>query len=139
MSQPATTGSTPMLPAREPDGWWMGHTRYRNYVLFAASGFVLLAVNVVLLLGIRALATGVDAWRAYLGALGSLLGLPLVLFLLVGTTFFSLRWLWLGQKVPAQKLGPLPAPSMTLILIANFAALATVSLLLLALLSGLVV
>ena len=44
-----TSTPTPVLPARDPDGWWTGHTRYRNYVLFAATGIVLSLVNAVLL------------------------------------------------------------------------------------------
>lgn len=130
---------TPTLPPRLPDGWWTGHTRYRNYVLFALTGLVLAGVNVLLLAGISALATSVAAWESYLAFLGGPLGVLIVLVLLVGTLFFAVRWLRVGKKIPAMELGPLPAPSMTVVLIANFAGFVTVSLVLLALLSGVVV
>ena len=130
---------TPTLAPRPPDGWWMGHARYRRYVMFAATGFVLAAVNVLLLVGIRALATSAAAWQAYLAFLARPVGVAIVVALLAGTLFFAVRWLRVGQKVAALELGPLPAPSMTLLLIANFAGFVTISLVLLVLLSGVVV
>ena len=130
---------TRTLAARRPDGWWLQHPRYRLYVLFAATGLVLAAVNAVLLFAIAALANGFDAWLAYLEALGSIPGLLLTLLLLLGTFFFSLRWLRVGAKIPAVRLGPLPAPSMTIVAVGHFAGLVTLTALLLIFLSGVVV
>ena len=130
---------TRTLPARVPDGWWREHPRYRRYVLFAATGMVLVAVNAVLLAGVQALATSVAAWDRYLELLGSIPGLVLIAALLVGTLFFSLRWLRVGAKIPSVRLGPLPAAGMGLILVMHFAGLVTVSLVLLLILSGVVV
>ncbi len=130
---------TPTLPARMPDGWWLGHARYRRYVLFTMTGFVLAAVNVLLLVGFRALATSFAAWEAYLAFLAGPVGVVIVVALLVGTLFFAFRFLRVGQKVGAVALGPLPAPSMTLLLIVNFAGFVTISGVLIVILSGLVV
>jgi fumarate reductase subunit C len=128
-----------MLPARAPDGWWTGHARYRSYVLFAMTGFVLTAVNVLLLVGIRALATSFAAWEAYLSFLGGPLGVLIVVALLVGTLFFAFRFLRVGKKIAAVAIGPMPALSMTVALILNFAGFVIISLVLIVILSGVVV
>ena len=130
---------TRTLPARVPDGWWREHPRYRTYVLFAATGFVLIGVNLLLLAGISALSTNVAAWQGYLETLGSLPGLVLVGALLIGTLFFALRWLRVGAKIPAVRLGPLPAPSVELILIGHYAGFVSLTLVILLLLSGVVI
>jgi fumarate reductase subunit C len=134
-----TASSTRTLPARKPDGWWREHPRYRSYVLFAATGFALIGVNLLLLAGVSALSPSVGAWQRYLEVLGSLPGLVLVAVLLVGTWFFALRWLRVGAKIPAVRLGPLPAASMGLILVAHYAGFVTLTLLILVLLSGVVI
>ena len=139
MSHAARTSPTPTLPSRMPDGWWTGHTRYRNYVLFAATGIVLVADCILVLAGVRALGQGAGAWARFLGALGSPPGLLLVLLLAVGTFFFAIRWLRVGAKIPAVPLGPVPAPGVGLILVLHFAGFVTLSLLVLVLLSGIVV
>ncbi len=131
--------STRTLPARMPDGWWREHPRYRTYVLFAATGFVLIGVNLLLLAGVAALSTSVAAWQGYLEVLGSLPGLVGVAALLIGTLFFALRWLRVGAKIPAVRLGPLPAASMGLILVVHYAGFVTLTLLIVVLLSGLVI
>ena len=131
--------STATLPARLPDGWWTGHRRYRSYMLFTATGIVLVAVNVVLLLAIRALAAGAQAWASYLAALGSPPGLLVTIALLLGTLFFAVRWLRVGAKIPGALLGPLQGSTVPLILAAHFAGFVTISLVVLVLLSGVVV
>lgn len=131
--------TTKTLPARVPDGWWTGHTRYRYYMLFGMAGGLLAVVSLVLLAGVRALAGGADAWAGYQALLGSPPGLLLSAVLLVSTGFFAMRWLRVGVKVPQVALGPLPAPAGWLILIAHFAGLVTISLVILLLLSGVVV
>jgi len=129
---------TPTLPPRAPDGWWMAHKRYRMFMLFALASGVLSLVSIVLLMGVRALAHGVDAWTAYLAILGSPLGLGVSAALLVPTCFFSLRWLRVGVKVPQVALGPLPAPGAGVLYVLHYAGLATVTLLVFLLLSGVV-
>ena len=135
MSQASTT---PTAPARVPDGWWTGHPRYRTYVLFTGTGLILVPVCVVLLFGLRALARGYAAWEAYLEALASPLGVVLMVLLLVGTLFFSFRWLRVGAKIPAVRVGPVPAPSVPLVLIGHFAGLFTITALLLLILGGVI-
>lgn len=130
---------TKTLPPRKPDGWWTGHTRYRNYVLFAGTGIVLVLVNAVLLAGVAALGRGVAAWESYLAALGSAGGLIVVLALLVGTLYFALRWLRVGAKIPGVLLGYLQATTVPLILGGHYATFVLATLMILLLLSGVVV
>lgn len=136
MSELIRTSATPMLPARAPDGWWMSHPRYRTYVLFSMTGLVLAAVNVLLLFAVSALASGIDAWRGFLGAMGSPPGLLLGVVLLVGTLFFAVRFARVGAKPLSVRLGPVPAIHTTVILIAQVGGLVTGTLVLLVLLSG---
>ena len=131
--------TTKTLPARVPDGWWMGHTRYRYYILFAMASGCLAVVCLILLAGVRALSNGAQAWTAYQAGLGSAPGLGLSAVLLVATSFFAMRWLRVGAKVPQVALGPIPAPAGWLILVMNYAGLVTISLVVLLLLSGVVV
>ena len=131
--------TTPTLPARVPDGWWTGHARYRYYMLFGMAGGLLAVVSCVLLLGVRALGEGAAAWARYQAMLGSPPGLLLSALLMVSTGFFAVRWLRVGVKVAQVQIGPMPAPAGWLLLVAHFAGLLTISLVLLLLLSGVVV
>jgi fumarate reductase subunit C len=117
----------------------MGHTRYRHYVMFAATGVVLVLDCLLLLAGVRALSTSVAAWQSYLSALASPLGLIFVVLMLVGTLFFALRWLRVGAKIPGVLLGNLQSTTMPLILVGHFAGFITITLVLIVLLSGIVV
>ena len=130
--------TTRTAPARAPDGWWSGHPRYRNYVFFAASGVPLALACVVLLLGVRALGQGHAAWQAYLAQLGSLPGQLGCWLLLLGTIFFSVRWLRVGVKIPLVRIGPLPAPPAPVIWVAHFAGLLTLTALVLLVLGGVI-
>lgn len=137
MSEAATkTPVTKVLPSRVPDGWWTGHTRYRNYVLFAGTGVVLALVNVVLLIAVSAVGQGSEAWGEFLGAVGSVPGLIVMVFLFIGTAFFGFRWMRVGAKLAAVKLGPLPAISPTIALIAQMGGLFALFGVVLFLLSG---
>jgi fumarate reductase subunit C len=131
--------TTPTLPARVPDGWWTGHAGYRYYMLFGMAGGLLAVVSCVLLVGVRALGEGAAAWARYQAMLGSPPGLLLSALLMVSTGFFAVRWLRVGVKVGQVQIGPMPAPAGWLLLVAHFAGLVTISLVLLLLLSGVVV
>ncbi len=135
----AAASSTPTLPARLPDGWWMSHKGYRYYMFFAMAGGVLSLGSIVLLLAVHALAAGSQAWEGLQAMLGSPAGLMLSALILVPTCFFSLRWLRVGVKIPQVKLGPMPAPGPGLLYVVSFGGLVALSLLVLLLLSGVVV
>jgi len=130
---------TPTLAARPPDGLFLQHPRYRLYLAFASTGLVLAAVGVAFLFVLSALGSGYQAWTELMSVLAWPPVLALNGLLLFGTLFFSLRWLRVGAKITAVSLGPLPAPAVWLVLIGHFAGLATLSAVILLLLSGLIV
>jgi fumarate reductase subunit C len=107
-------------------------------VLFAGTG-LLLAVDALLLLeAVGALARGPEAWAALLASSRSGLGLGVGLFLLVGTLFFSVRWLRVGVKVPTVRIGVIPEPPAPLVYVAHFGGLALCTGVVLLLLAGVI-
>ncbi len=132
-----STGSrTRMLPARAPDGWWTAHPRYRYYVLFAGTGLAIAASSLLLLAGLASLGSGFEAWASFQGALRSPPGLIVSTLLMIALLFFGFRWMRVGAKIPAVRLGILPAPNMTLVLVMQMVGLVVMFLVLVALLSG---
>jgi fumarate reductase subunit C len=132
------SSATRVAPPRPPDGFWLGHRRYRSYVLFGGTGLVLSAVCVLLLFGIHALGQGHAAWQSYLASLGSLPAKVMCWLLLAGTLFFSVRWLRVGVKLSSVKIGLLPAPPVPVVWVAHFASLFAITALVLLILSGVI-
>ena len=133
-----SAGATKTAPAQLPDGWWMGHARYRRYVLFAATGGVLWLAALIVLGGIRALGNGAAAWEAYLASLGSPIGIVVMSLIVISTLFFAFRWLRVGVKIPLVAIGPVPAPPEPVIWVAHFGGLAALTGLLLLILGGVI-
>lgn len=123
MSAPTTPAGTRTAPALPPAGYWLHHTRYRNYVLFDASALLRWLGVIVLVEGLFALASGVAAWEAYLAVLRSPLGVALSAVVLAATLFFSVRWLRVGVKVATVDLGPVPAMPGPVVFVAHYAGL----------------
>jgi fumarate reductase subunit C len=134
----ATAEPTPTAAPRAPGGFWLAHSRYRSYVLFAASGLVLAIDCLILLRGVQALAGGVSAWQAYLAALATPGGIVATWLLLVSTLLFALRWLRVGAKIPPLPLGLLFSLPTAFFLVGQYAAFAALSALLLLILSGVI-
>ena len=133
MSAPTRTAA-----ARPPDGFWLSHPRYRSYVLFAATGLILAIDALIVLRAAHALGRGPEAWSSFLAAFATPVGIVSSWVLLVGTCFFSIRWLRVGVKVATVRIGPLPAPPAPLVLVAHYAGLAGVTVLVLLLLGGII-
>jgi fumarate reductase subunit C len=125
-----------MLPARPPDGWWTGHPRYRRYVLFASTGLAIAAVDLLLLAALASLGSGHAAWASFQARLASTPGLAVSALLLVALFFFAVRWMRVGAKIPAVRLGILPAPNVTLVLVMQMLGLVSMFAGLVVLLSG---
>jgi fumarate reductase subunit C len=123
VSAPATSSRTRTAAPLAPAGYWLQHTRYRNYVLFDASALLRWLGVIVLLEGLFALAGGVATWEAYLAVLRSPLGVALSVVVLAATLFFSLRWLRVGVKVATVDIGPVPAMPGPVVLVAHYAGL----------------
>jgi fumarate reductase subunit C len=114
----------------------VSHPRYRWYVLFAATGLAIAAASVVLLAGLAALARGQRAWASYQAVLASPIALLASALLFAALAFFGVRWMRVGAKIPAVRLGVLPAPSVTLVLVLQMTGLVALFLGLVVLLSG---
>jgi fumarate reductase subunit C len=135
---PAAASPTRTLPARWPDGFPLQNRRYFWYFLFAGTGMVLTLAAIVVLCVLRALASGFGAWAGLLETLASPPVLLLNGLLWIGVLYFAVRFLWVGVKIPSVKLGPIPAPPASVILVGHFAGLITLSLVLIVLFSGVV-
>jgi len=96
-SKPKTRTAAP----RVPEGWFTGHHRYRNYILFGFTCVPMLVGTAMLLWGVCALGRGAEAWNAYLAALASPLAITTTLIVLGFTLYFAIRWSWVGRKIPA--------------------------------------
>ncbi len=129
---------TRTAPPRPPEGFWLGHPRYRAYVLFAGTGAMLWLGALVLVRGLFALGEGVAAWNAYLAALGSPPAVLAMVLILGSAIFFALRWLWIGIKVATVDLGPIPAPPAPVIFVAHYAGFAALTALVLLVAAGVI-
>ena len=113
MSAHAVTPSkTPTAPARAPSGFPIGFYRYRNYVLFAATSVFMALGCVGLLEALHALGQGEAAWNEYLADMAKPHNLALSSAVLGFTLYFVIRFAWVGRKIAAGRIGPIPRPPM---------------------------
>jgi fumarate reductase subunit C len=133
-----SAGATRTAPAQLPDGWWLGHARYRRYVLFAATGGMLWLAALIVLGGINALGRGAAAWDAYLASLASPIGVVVMTLIVISILFFAFRWLRVGVKIPLVDIGPIAAPPEPVIWVVHFGGLAALTAVLLLILSGVI-
>ena len=141
MSAPAAAGErTRTARARGPNGFPFGFYRYRNYVLFAATSVFMALGCVGLLEGLHALGQGPEAWRAWLSEMNSGPELALSTLVLGMTLYFAFRFGWVGRKIGAGRIGPVPPPRLPLPILglAPLGGFVTLWLILLAILGGLV-
>jgi len=126
-------------PARAPSGFPFGFSRYRNYVLFAATSVFMALGCIGLLEGLYALSKGPEAWNAWLAHMAQPFDLALSLLVLGFTLYFVVRFGWVGRKIGAGRIGPLPRPPLPLPVLglAPLGGFATLWLILLAILGGL--
>ncbi|HXZ86784.1 MAG TPA: hypothetical protein VEI82_14980 [Myxococcota bacterium] len=125
--------------ARPPSGFPFGFYRYRNYVLFAATSVFMALGCVGLLEGLHALGQGPEAWNAWLARMARPFDLALSLVVLAFTLYFAIRFGWVGRKIGAGRIGPVPRPPlpMPVLGVAPIGGFITLWLILLAILGGL--
>lgn len=129
---------TPTAPARRPSGFPLGWYRYRNYTLFAATCIPMAIAALELLLGVAALGKSEDAWRAWLASLASPPMRAINLVCLLFSIYFAFRFGWVGRKIAAGRIGPIPRPPlpMPILGIAPLGGFVTLWLVLLVILGG---
>ncbi len=108
----AKTPKTPTAPARKPSGFPLGWYRYRNYTLFAATCIPMAFAAVELLLGVAALGQGEEAWTAWLSTLSAPGLRALNVICLLFAIYFAFRFGWVGRKIAAGRIGPVPKPPL---------------------------
>jgi divalent metal cation (Fe/Co/Zn/Cd) transporter len=131
-------GKTRTAPARAPSGFPMGFGRYRNYVIFAATSLFMALAGFALLEGVYALSKGPDAWRDWQAALARPGWLTLSVVILLMTLYFAFRFAWVGRKIGAGRIGPVPRPPLPMIIlgVAPIGGFVTLWLILLLILGG---
>jgi Fumarate reductase subunit C len=131
---------TRTAPPRPPAGFPFGFYRYRNYVLFASTSVFMALGCFALLEGLHALASGEAAWNAWLAAMARPPFLALSSVILLFTLYFAFRFGWVGRKIGAGRVGPLPRPPLPLPVlgIAPLGGFVTLWLILLAILAGVI-
>jgi hypothetical protein len=137
-AQVTPAGKTRTAPSRGPSGFPVGFYRYRNYVLFASTSVFMALGCVALLEGLHALSQGPEAWQAWLATMSQPHNLALSTLVLAMTLYFVIRWGWVGRKIGAGRVGPIPRPPlpMPLLGVAPIGGFVTLWLILLAILGG---
>jgi len=110
--------------------WYLEQRHYLQHMAQELTSVFVGASALLLLLGIRALAGGEQAWHAFLDGLSSPLSLGLLWLLLVATLFHSVSWFAVTPKAMPLQIGERFAPGF-LIAGAHYIAWLIVSLLIL--------
>ncbi len=105
---------TKTAPARKPSGFPLGWRRYRSYTLFAFTCIPMAISAALLLQGVAALGQGEQAWTSWLASLASPGLRALNVFCLAFTLYFAFRFGWVGRKIAAGRIGPIPKPPLPL-------------------------
>jgi fumarate reductase subunit C len=92
-----------------PDGF-PAAPRYRNYLLFDATGATYLLAGLVTLRVVWALGSGAEAWNAMLGQLQHPLYIAFHLLVLLSALFVGVRFFRLFPKAQPPKIGPAKPP-----------------------------
>ena len=109
-SQAAPVQKTRVAPARPPAGFPLGFYRYRNYIVFAATSVFMMLGCAMLLDAIHALGQGEEAWLAFLARMARPYYLTTSTVVLLFTLYFVFRFAWVGRKIAAGRIGPIPRP-----------------------------
>ena len=107
--QPSQPGRTRTAPPQMPPKFPMSG-RYRNYVLFDATGFVYMLVGFLVLRIVWALGNGELAWNATLEQLANPLYILFHIVTLVSVVFVAVRFFSLFPKAQPPRIGPLKPP-----------------------------
>ncbi len=90
-------------PARTT--WYLAQPRYMQHMAQELTSVFVGAYALLLLLGLRALAGGAEAWQAFLAGLGSPLALALQWLVLLATLYHSVSWFAVTPKAMPVQIG----------------------------------
>lgn len=131
-SRPGTTRTAP--PQRPPKFPMKG--RYRNYVLFDATGLIYLLVPFVILRAVWALGSGEAAWMGLRMQMQHPAYIVFHLVSLVAVVFVAVRFFSLFPKAQPPRIGPAKPPPQPLILAGLYGAWIAVTALMFLILTG---
>lgn len=134
---PSRPGRTRTAPPMKP-GNWPSSARYRTYLAFDATGLVYLLVGFSVLGAARAFARGPDAWSALLASYASPLWILFHLLALASVIFVGVRFFRLFPKAQPARIGPAKPPPRPLLHAMLYAAWLGATLVLAAILGGLI-
>lgn len=132
---PRRPGRTRTAPPMRPDGF-PAAPRYRNYLLFDATGLTYLLVGFVTLRVAFALGSGPEAWTAMLEALRHPLYLGFHVLVLLSAIFVGVRFFRLFPKAQPARIGPAKPPPGPVLHAMLYAAWLALSAALVAVLGG---
>ena len=89
---------TQTFQPRLPGSWWLRRANYRRYMLRELSSLPIALYAIVLILGLRALSQGADAWAAFRSELATPFALALQLVVLVFAVIHSVSWFALAPR-----------------------------------------
>ena len=85
--------------------WFLRHPRYMRYMAREFSCLFIGAYTLMLVVGLKRLAEGPDAWAGFLAALGSPGAIVFHLFALAFSAYHSITWFRLTPKAMPVQLG----------------------------------
>lgn len=134
---PAKPGPTRTAAPMKP-GNWPSSARYRTYLGFDFTGLVYLLAGFAVLGAARAFAKGPDAWNALLASYRQPLWIVFHLLVLASVIFVGVRFFRLFPKAQPSQIGPLKAPPRPVIHMGLYVAWIIVTVVLVAILGGLI-
>lgn len=106
---PARPGRTRTAPPMRPDGF-PSAPRYRNYLLFDATGLTYLAVGFVTLGVAWSLGNGPEGWESMRARLASPVFVAFHALVLLSALFVGVRFFRLFPKAQPARIGPAKPP-----------------------------
>lgn len=133
--KPAAPPPTRTADPRPPDHF-PGRGNYVGYVAFGATGVLMWLAAFEVLRALRALGAGEEAWNAMLASFQHPIYLVFHVFLLVGLTWFALRFFSVFPKTQPPRMGPFARPPDVFFKVALNGAFVAVTLLIALVLGG---
>jgi len=132
---PSRPGSTRTAPPELP-GQFPFAGRYRGYTLFAWTGVLYLLLGFLVLRVVWALGESPQAFDSVIASFRNPLYIVFHLLALVGVCFVAVRFFWLFPKAQPPRIGPAKPPPQPVILAMLYGLWIGVTLLLSAILAG---
>ncbi len=105
----------PYVRPVSPTGWWLTHSRYKNYMLREITAAAIFVYGLILVIGLWRLSQGPLEWGAFVAWLRSPLGLVIHVIVLALSLVHSVTWFAVTPKAMPLRLGGEPVPGPTII------------------------